>query len=295
MTAPLFSVIVPTYNRPSAIKACAEGLLALPHPSFEVIIVDDGSDEPAELALAEHAGDPRLRVFRQENQGPGAARNHGARYARGRFLAFTDDDCRPVPQWLSAFGAVLQQTPDALAGGPVVNALTKNVYAAASQDIISFLYETDATATAFFTSNNFCCSAESFAEVGGFDPELRLSSEDRDFCIRYRSKGGPVLHVPEAEVRHSHDLGAVSFWRQHLRYGQGARQLSDKLAESGNAPPLAVRTPSFYAQLLSYPARRDGMKALPRSFLIALSHVAMAWGYYGSSPAPRQSKRQPSA
>jgi GT2 family glycosyltransferase len=279
---PDFSIIIPTYGRPDEIVGCLEDLCLLEGPSFEVIVVDDGSPEPVGPLLGRFTGAIDLRTVRQENAGPGAARNRGASEARGRYLAFTDDDCRPVPSWLAAYRETLSGGGMLLAGGPVRNALADNPYAAASQDIISFLYESDDGENGFFTSNNFACARSDFEAVGGFDPDLRISSEDRDFCVRFRKEGGTTLAAREAVVMHRHDLDLASFWRQHRRYGIGARKFSEKRVTDGTAP-LSIRGPRFYYDLLTYPLRTGGRKAPLRSGLIVLSHIAMASGYYLAS------------
>ncbi len=72
--------------------------LDYPADQFEVIVIDDGSSMPIDA----WSGDSRVRVIRQDNKGPAAARNAGIASARGAFLAFTDDDCVPEPGWLAA-------------------------------------------------------------------------------------------------------------------------------------------------------------------------------------------------
>src|SRR3990172_7747823 len=77
---------------------------------------------------------------RQRNAGPASARNTGAAQARGEFLAFTDDDCRPAPDWLRGLALRLTQSPDCVIGGRTTNALPDNPYSSASQLLIDYLY-----------------------------------------------------------------------------------------------------------------------------------------------------------
>lgn len=99
-----FSLIIPTYARPKQLGNCLESLTQLiaPRSGFEIIIVDDGNPESLEPVVAPFREKLNLRLLRQENGGPAKARNTGAAAARGRHLAFTDDDCRPEPNWLCA-------------------------------------------------------------------------------------------------------------------------------------------------------------------------------------------------
>ena len=77
----------------------------------------------------------------QENAGPAAARNRGAAEARGAFLAFTDDDCTADADWLRAFAAEFEKTPNGLVGGRTLNALDTNRCSATSQMIIDVVYD----------------------------------------------------------------------------------------------------------------------------------------------------------
>ena len=99
--APIFSVIVPTRGRPAQLQSCLESLRALTFSpeDFEIIVVDDGSP----TALDEIVGPARVSrkvvLLRKTHSGPASARNAGVKVARGRFIAFTDDDCRVDPGW----------------------------------------------------------------------------------------------------------------------------------------------------------------------------------------------------
>jgi glycosyltransferase involved in cell wall biosynthesis len=85
---PRFSVIIPTYGRPEFLAAAIASVIAQTYADFECIVVDDASPDPAVLPP-----DERLRLVRRDdNGGPPAARNTGIASARGRYLAFLDDD-----------------------------------------------------------------------------------------------------------------------------------------------------------------------------------------------------------
>jgi glycosyltransferase involved in cell wall biosynthesis len=95
---PAVSVIVPTRDRPALLPTAVESVLEQSLGDVEVVVVDDGSDEPVQLPA-----DPRLRVLRfPDSRGYGAALNAGAREARGRWLGTVDDDDRLLPHMLEA-------------------------------------------------------------------------------------------------------------------------------------------------------------------------------------------------
>jgi glycosyltransferase involved in cell wall biosynthesis len=88
MPAPLFSVILPTFNRPEMLQEAVDSVLAQTIPELECIVVDDASAEPVVVLH-----DSRVRVVRRPmNGGPGAARNTGIALASGRYVVFLDDD-----------------------------------------------------------------------------------------------------------------------------------------------------------------------------------------------------------
>ena len=87
------SVIIPCYNEENYIERCVDSLLKQSYKEFEVVFVDDGSTDNTHKILKEYAKkNKRIRVYKQKNAGPGAARNKGAGLARGKILVFVDAD-----------------------------------------------------------------------------------------------------------------------------------------------------------------------------------------------------------
>jgi glycosyltransferase involved in cell wall biosynthesis len=96
---PLVSVVIPTYNRRKLLLEAVASVLEQDMDELEIVVVDDGSDDGTPQAL--QGVDPRLRCLTQTRLLRGAARNHGIREARGRHIAFLDDDDRFEPWHLS--------------------------------------------------------------------------------------------------------------------------------------------------------------------------------------------------
>lgn len=228
MPTPEVTLVIPTYNRPRELASCLESLTRLRSPAggFEVVVVDDGSDEPLDAVVKPFEEVLRLRLIRQANAGPGAARNAGTAAATARFLAFTDDDCWPERDWLCRLTARLQREPAQLVGGRTVNRVTDNPYAAASQTIIDCVYafyNAHPENARFFASNNMAVARELLEDAGGFDSlGFPRASEDRELCDRWRHQGRRLSYVPEAKILHAHRLDLRSFCRQHFSYGRGA-------------------------------------------------------------------------
>jgi glycosyltransferase involved in cell wall biosynthesis len=248
MTMPVFSVIIPTLNRPLELTECLRALSSLEYPKerFEIIVVDDGSRMPLDDTVAEFTGTVSIRLVRQSCGGPAAARNAGVSISRGRYLAFTDDDCIPERGWLSAFERLLRADSCILAGGRVLNALPDNAYATASQMIVDFVrdyYQSGRGTPRFFAANNVAMHVDTFHQMGGFSPIFR-TSEDRDFCDRWLAAGYRLVYAPDAMIYHAHRQDLGSFWKQHLGYGRGACRFFKAYASRHNGDSSIE--PNFY-------------------------------------------------
>jgi glycosyltransferase involved in cell wall biosynthesis len=281
-----FSIVIPTYNRPQQLRGCLHALAGLDYPAerYEVILVDDGGSAPLGPVVAEYVDAVVIQLLRQEHAGIAVGRNTGLAQARGAFLAFIDDDCRPTPTWLRCLAARFQQTPDALIGGKVVNALQDNVFSSASQLLIDYLHDhlnASFGPSSFFAGNNIACPIGPLTALGGFNPSFYTlaAGEDRDLCHRWRSAGWPLLYAPEAVVEHAHSLHFASFFWQHFSYGKGAycyrRERARRTRDSLRFEPYA-----FYRDLLLYPGRQQrGRRALVLTAAFALSQVAVSAGF----------------
>ncbi|TGD71880.1 glycosyltransferase [Mangrovimicrobium sediminis] len=110
----LITVVIPLYNKRETIRRAISSVLAQSEPRFELVVVDDGSTDDSAEIVAEFQ-DPRLRLVRQENAGPGAARNTGARLGECSYLAFLDADDEWEPGFLSTALSRLEEFPQAIA------------------------------------------------------------------------------------------------------------------------------------------------------------------------------------
>jgi GT2 family glycosyltransferase len=277
----IFSIVIPTFRRPKQLRDCLDSVARLdyPHDVFEVLVVDDGSDAPPEGVVSAFHGQLNIRLLNAEHGGPAAARNRGAAEAKGAYLAFTDDDCAPSPDWLRALAKHVAEVPKCLIGGQTINALADNPYSNASQTLTDYLYDYFAGATGyFFTSNNLCVSAELFRAMGGFDTSFPFSDEDREFSDRWFQLGHRLVYAADAIVYHAHFLTFSSFCRQHFNYGRGAPHFRD-VRTKRNGKELRVDPVKFYLKMLRYSFQRArNNRALLTSILLALSQAAYAAG-----------------
>ena len=117
MSEPSFSIVVPTFRRPDALRATLEGLLALDYEQdcYEVIVVDDGADEITAQIVEGFGGQGvSVTLERQHQRGAACARNRGARVASGDLVLFCDDDMIVDPSHLRMHLATRQRHGDVL-------------------------------------------------------------------------------------------------------------------------------------------------------------------------------------
>lgn len=286
---PFFSIIVPTYGRPYQLAICLAAVAQLdyPHERFEVIVVDDGTPQPITISVEMPSGNIHLTILRQSNAGPASARNRGASHAQGGFLAFLDDDCAPLPGWLRTFAGYLSTNPDAMVGGCTVNGLPGNMFASASQMLSYYLYQyylvEEDHPQKFFTSNNMAVASHLFHELGGFDATFPMAAgEDRDFCSRWLHRGRELRYIPEACVKHNHELNALSFLQQHFSYGRGNYYYHRRRTARDGSRNRLESWP-FYAGLAAVPWQtRGGLPAVRLTLLLLISQAANAMGYLWS-------------
>src|SRR5262245_55801056 len=115
---PLFSVIIPTFNRAGLLAGTLESVFAQRFKELEIIVVDDGSTDGT-MDYLQSLG-KRVIVLQQPNQGAGAARNLGAGHAKGIYLAFLDSDDLWFPWTLDVYRDVILEYcgPSFIAGKP---------------------------------------------------------------------------------------------------------------------------------------------------------------------------------
>lgn len=98
---PYFSVVIPVYNRSHIISRALNSLSRQTFNDFEVVVVDDGSDDSEQLkSVLEKYSDLRYKYIHQNNSGGGVARNRGIDEARGRYVALLDSDDEYLPEKL---------------------------------------------------------------------------------------------------------------------------------------------------------------------------------------------------
>ncbi len=235
------SVIIPARDAAETIEPCLRAALdQLNLPAeHEVILVDDGSvDETARIG--ERLG---VRVIRQENAGPAAARNAGAAAARGEILAFTDADCQPSPEWLSHLTRPFRDAAVVGVKGAYLTRQTGLIPRFVQQEY-SFKYRRMAAQEQidFIDTYSAAYRRDVFQANGGFDSAFAVPSvEDQEFSFRLARKGYRMVFAPRAVVYHRHDRSLGEYARRKFGIGYWKafmlRWLPEKTFQDSHTPP----------------------------------------------------------
>lgn len=196
----LISVIIPVFNDAAGIARTLEGLSRQTWPvdSIEVIIVDNGSEQPVVLSEEYPFS---VKIIRCDTPGSYAARNAGAAAAKGDFFAFTDADCIPCKYWLErGIVALVEGKGKWAVGGEVLFIPIDSPSAVALYQMTTgFGQESNVREKGFTATANLFCTKAQFEKVGPFDERL-LSGGDREWAWRASKHQISMNYQPDAIV-----------------------------------------------------------------------------------------------
>lgn len=225
---PDVTILIPAFNEARVIAACIEAALGSDYPTFEVLLLDDGSDDgTSAVAEAAGGGNPRLQIVREDvNRGKAARLNLGFEAARHELVVVTDADTHLHPQAISLLVARIARSPRlaAVAGAPhVTNRRTllcaMQVLEAAS--IIGLIRRTQAVAgrVGVVAGVLGIFRRQAVLDVGGYDPAM--ATEDIDLTWRLLLAGWLTSYEPNALVGMEVPSGLRALWEQRRRWARG--------------------------------------------------------------------------
>jgi glycosyltransferase involved in cell wall biosynthesis len=205
------TAVVCTRNRGATVGDAVRSILANDHPDFELIVIDQSTNDLTESALSDMRADPRLRYVRSSSRGLSNARNLGISQARSKRVAMTDDDCTVPTDWLT-------RMEKALANSEKVAIVLGNVvvadYDKSKGFVPSYSQKSSYLATTLRDKHRIegmaaCMGlcADACRELSGFDPSLGAgsrfhSADETDMIIRALVAGYHVLETSDVVVTH---------------------------------------------------------------------------------------------
>jgi glycosyltransferase involved in cell wall biosynthesis len=232
-----FSVVIATFNDWRPLDECLRTLAEQSGaPEFEVVVVDDGSEHAAPEFVGAWGGHFRLRVERQTHEGISAARNHGARIARGSVLLFVDADCKLEKSCLAMLSAAIAQRPEddyfQLQMSGDCSGLVGRAEALRLITLQKYMLQPDGHIR-YLNTAGFAIRREKADISGGlFDPQA-LRAEDTLFLANLIEVGKLPWFASEATVQHAIPLSLGACLLKDVRSAYLEGRTYDVIASKG--------------------------------------------------------------
>jgi len=256
---PAISVVIPTFNRLARLQRVLEALSrqTCDERQFEVVVVSDGCTDGTDDYLAATTPVPVLHA-RQDNAGPGAARNHGIQLARGPLILFLDDDVLATPTLVERHLQAHGHSTSTVVIGPMLNApgFRYSPWVAWEQAMLYKQYEAmrlgvySATFRQFYTGNA-SVPRELVVKAGGFDTAFRRA-EDIELSYRLDQLGATFVFDETAMAHHLAERSFESWLAAAAAYGRNDVTFARDHDQQWLLPVMAVefRRRSPLTQLL---------------------------------------------
>lgn len=220
-----YSFIIPVYNRPDEIGELLESLKNLSYEdSFEVVIVEDGSELSSQEVVESYKGDLNILYLEKENTGPGHSRNFGMAEAHGNYFVILDSDCILPNSYLQNLDSSLTETYVDCFGGPdAAHDTFSNIQKAINFSMTSFMttggIRGNKNAINKFQprSFNMGISKAAFLKTGGFGNIH--PGEDPDLALRILKEGFSTRLIPQVFVYHKRRISWKTFYQQISKFG----------------------------------------------------------------------------
>lgn len=233
-----FSIIIPVYNRPQEIDELLQSLTKQTfQKSFEVIVVEDGSDLKADEIVKRYSEKLKLKYFFKENSGAGASRNFGMQKASGNYFIIFDSDCIIPPNYLIEVKNTLTKNyTDAFGGADAAHESFTTIQKAINYSMTSFFttggIRGSKKAVDKFQprSFNLGISKTAFEKTQGFS-KLKIG-EDIDLTFRLWQHNFETQFIEKAFVYHKRRATFKQFFKQTFAFGKGRPFLNKKYPET---------------------------------------------------------------
>lgn len=300
---PLVSVSVLNRNGRRQVERCFPAVLAMDYPNYEVVFLDDASDDDGGIELAkELAGRssvPCSFVEMKERAGYSGARNAATAGAKGKYLWMLNNDIKPDAHCLAKLVDFMEQHQETVLCGPVVldmedpnrivgsGALMgliryRRVYRGAPREPNGFTYVSYVRGDVMFVRSRV------WRQLGGFDESVKIYLDDSDFGQRCWNAGWKVAMQHDCRVRHW-DISTKDpvYWR--WRFGYSAPGFIRGMVRNYPLRALIVAAPAYMVFTALKAFKNALFKLDPR--ILADGAVALTRTVCGLRESVRQRRR----
>jgi glycosyltransferase involved in cell wall biosynthesis len=236
-TPPMFSIVIPVYDDWISLDQCLQSLGKQSNsPSFEVIVVDDGSTESAPESIRNPAHRYQLTAIQQSHAGIPAARNHGIRASKGEVVLFVDADCRLRSNCLAILAETIVRSPQhdyfqlRLLGNR--SSLVGRAEELRLMALQEHMLQPDGRIRYLNTAGFAIRRSRATLETDLFDPTA-LRAEDTLLLVNLIQRGELPLFVPEAVVEHTIQLSFLACLRKDAQSAYLERKAYEIIAAKG--------------------------------------------------------------
>lgn len=292
---PVFSVVIPAYDDWVALGSCLRSLSQQTGaPEFEVIVVDDDSEEAAPEGIRQWAHSLSLTIVRQSHAGVSSARNRGIQISKGSTLLFVDADCRLQADCLAALDSIIAASPQhscfqlQLVGDG--SGIVGRAEALRLITLQNHLLQTNGCIRYLNTAAFAIRRARVNVDEGLFDP-VAIRAEDTLLLANLIEAGELPFFVPSAMVTHAISLSIAGCLRKDARSAYLERAAYDVMASKR----VKIRMSNHgRLRMLSSTWKVSGQRSIGRSawFLLAArqsTRLIVRWfaDVFGIRPRPQ--------
>lgn len=192
MNQPLVSIIMPCYNDGQYIRQAVNSILKQTYTDWELVIIDDGSDDEKTIEVLKELHHKKIRIFHNNHQGVVSARNLGIKNAIGKYIIPVDADDIAEPTLIEKYVSIAEKNSNI----GIVYCLYEyfdmrhGIYQLPDYSIVNMLISNCINNTSLFRRDDWI-------KVGGYNPNMEIGCEDYDFWLSILELGREVQLVPE--------------------------------------------------------------------------------------------------
>jgi GT2 family glycosyltransferase len=250
------SIVIPNYNKADTIEKCLEAAFAVKYKNFEVIVVDDYSEDNSVELIKQY---PCRLIQLNTKSGTSRARNIGAYHSKGEFIFFTDADCLLQEDTLSIINRTVSNlNPDVVIGGTYTRLPYDRDFFSTFQSVFINYSETKkAENPDYIAAHAMIINTETFKKSGGFPEDFMPIIEDVEFSHRLRRSGKRLIMNPEIQVQHIFNFSLWTSLRNAFKktayWCMYSMKNRDLLVDSGTASvELKTNVASYFLSIVFF-------------------------------------------